>query len=335
MSCFFILFFVTFFCTTSSCISYNATVSLDGKGDYTTIGAAIAAAPNNSDSRFIIHVKPGMYFEYIKIESSKTFITLKGDDASTTTIVGNRSQATGFGTADSATFVVGANHFLAVSITFSNSAGAGPKHGQAVALLNSNNENYTVFYKCVFLGYQDTLFINGKMLFFKDCEIYGTVDFIFGNALVVFQDCRIYARLLNNTVTVTAQSKEYKRQLSGFSFQNCSVMASPELGPVNETIVFLGRPWRDYSTVIFMESFLDSVVNPAGWSEWSNSSSLKLLFYAEYGNRGPGANLSGRVKWPGFHAIENRKEATRFSVRQFINGTTWLPETGVPYRPDL
>lgn len=104
MSCFFILFFVTFFCTTSSCISYNATVSLDGKGDYTTIGAAIAAAPNNSDSRFIIHVKPGMYFEYIKIESSKTFITLKGDDASTTTIVGNRSQATGFGTSDSATF---------------------------------------------------------------------------------------------------------------------------------------------------------------------------------------------------------------------------------------
>ena len=174
------------------------------------------------------------------------------------------------------------------------------------------------------------------MLFFKDCEIYGTVDFIFGNALAVFQDCRIYARLLNNTVTVTAQSKEYKLQLSGFSFQNCSVMASPELGPVNEMIVFLGHPWRDYSTVIFMESFLDSVVNPAGWSEWFNSSSLKLLFYAEYGNRGPGANLSERVKWPGFHAIENQKEATRFSVRQFINGTTWLPvETGVPYRPDL
>ena len=85
-------------------ISYNATVSLDGKGDYTTIGAAIAAAPNNSDSRFIIYVKPRMYFEYIKIESSKTFITLKDDDASTTTIVGNRSQANGFGTADSATF---------------------------------------------------------------------------------------------------------------------------------------------------------------------------------------------------------------------------------------
>ena len=99
--------------------------------------------------------------------------------------------------------------------------------------------------------------------------------------------------------------------------------------------MFLGRPWRDFSTVIFMESFLDSVVNPAGWSEWSNSSSLKLLFYAEYSPRGPRANLFGRVKWLEFHAIENRKEAIQFSVRQFINGTIWLPETSLPCRPDL
>ena len=112
----------------------------------------------------------------------------------------------------------------------------------------------------MFLGYQDTLYINRKRLFFKYGEIYLIVDFIFGNALAVFQDCRIYARLLNNTVRVTAQSEESIQQLSGFSFQNC-------------TVIFM------------MESFLNSVVNPAGWSEGSNSSSLKLLFYSEYGNR--------------------------------------------------
>ncbi|KAG7019876.1 Pectinesterase 1, partial [Cucurbita argyrosperma subsp. argyrosperma] len=127
-------------------------------------------------------------------------------------------------------------------------------------------------------------------------------------------DCRIYARLLNNIVKVTAQSEEsIQLQLSGFSFQDC--------------------------TVIFMESFLNSVLNLTGWSEWSNSSSLKLLFYSEYVNRGLGANLSGGVKWPGvkwpgFHAIENRKKAIQFTVRQFINGTTWLLEIGIPYRPD-
>ena len=99
MSSFFSFFLTTFFLHVFFCsnTSYNATVLLDGKGDYTTIGAATAATSNNSNSRFNIHVTPGVYYEYIKVKSSKMFITLTGDDASTTTIVGNRNQGTGFG----------------------------------------------------------------------------------------------------------------------------------------------------------------------------------------------------------------------------------------------
>ncbi|XP_022143502.1 pectinesterase-like [Momordica charantia] len=208
-------------------IVFNATVSLDGSGDFKSIGAAISAAPDNSNSRFYIRIKSGTYNEHIEVESQKTFITLIGDNAATTVIVDNRSNGTGFGTSQSATFAVRGNNFMAKSITFENSAG--PNNGQAVALLN-DQANYITFYRCVFLGYQDTIFINGNHLFFKDCEICGTVDFIFGDGLAVFQDCKIYARSSNNTITVTAQSKDSKDQKSGFSFQNCSVMASPELG---------------------------------------------------------------------------------------------------------
>lgn len=222
---------------------------------------------------------------------------------------------------------------MAKSITFKNSAG--PENGQAVALLNDANQ--TVYYNCIFLGFQDTLYVRGDKVFFKDCDIYGTVDFIFGNGLAMFQDCKIYVRLSNTTVTITAQSKELQSEHGGFSFQNCSVTTSPELGPRKDQNfdVFLGRPWRDYSTVIFMQSFLDTVVNPKGWLEWSLGSPLNLLFYAEFNNRGPGADISKRIKWQGYHLINNQLEATKYTVKDFIDGTTWLPETNVPFRPSL
>lgn len=85
-------------------IVFNATVSLDGSGDFKSIGAAISAAPDNSNSRFYIRIKSGTYNEHIEVESQKTFITLIGDNAATTVIVDSRSNGTGFGTSQSATF---------------------------------------------------------------------------------------------------------------------------------------------------------------------------------------------------------------------------------------
>ncbi|XP_038895889.1 putative pectinesterase/pectinesterase inhibitor 22 [Benincasa hispida] len=165
--------------------TFNTVVSLDGTGNFRSINAAIAAAPSNRKSRFYIHVKPGIYKEHVEIEKKKTFIALIGDNAANTIIVDSRSHATGFNTFQSATFVVKGDNFMAQSITFENSAG--PENGQAVALLN-NRANHTVYYKCVFLGYQDTLYVNGDNVFFKDSEIYGTVDFIFGYGQAVYQD---------------------------------------------------------------------------------------------------------------------------------------------------
>lgn len=83
---------------------FNATVSLDGSGDYKTIKDAIAAAPDNSITRFYIHVMAGTYNEHVEIPSTKTFVALIGDDASTTIIVDNRSNRIGFKTFHSATF---------------------------------------------------------------------------------------------------------------------------------------------------------------------------------------------------------------------------------------
>ena len=212
-------------------------------------------------------------------------------------------------------------------MSFENSAG--PQNHQAVAVLD--NAKYTAYYKCRFLGFQDTLYLKGTNNFFKECDIYGIVDFIFGHGLAMFQDCNIYARLSRNEIVVTAQSKEKSMVHSGFCFQNCTVTVSPEIRANKAKIkIYLGRPWRQYSSVVFMESFLDNNVQPEGWRFWQGVP-VNHLFYAEFNNRGPGANTKHRVNWPGFHVI-NKQLAKKFTLEKFINGTRWLPRTHVPYR---
>jgi len=84
-----------------------------------------------------------------------------------------------------------------------------------------------------------------------------------------------------------------------------------------------------------MQTFLDGLINPAGWLEWDGNFALNTLYYAEYKNSGPGSSTSGRVKWRGYKVITNAAEASKFSVANFIGGQGWLPGTGVPFTAGL
>ncbi|KAK9983726.1 hypothetical protein SO802_033251 [Lithocarpus litseifolius] len=278
------------------------TVSQDGSGNFTTINAAIAAAPNNTNSSagyFLIYITAGVYQEYVSIAKNKNNLLLIGDGINQTSITGNRSVADGWTTFNSATFAVVAPGFVAVNITFRNTAGA--IKGQAVAV--RTGADLSTFYSCSFEGYQDTLYTHSLRQFYRECDIYGTVDFIFGNAAVVFQNCNIYPRL-------------------------------PITGQFN-TITAQGRPWKAYCLTVFMQSFMDSFINPAGWHDWNGTFGLSTLYYAEYNNRGAGSNTTNRVTWPGYHVISNATTAANFTVSKFILGDYWLPQTGVPYTGGL
>lgn len=150
-----------------------------------------------------------------------------------------------------------------------------------------------------FFGYQDTLYARIGRQFYRDCIIRGTVDFIFGYATVVFQNCHILEKkgLPNQKNTITANGGKYDRTPYGFVFQFCSIFADLDLLPkVRSTQTFLGRPWGAHSTTIFMESYMSDVVNAEGWLEWNGTSVfLDTLYYAEYKNHGPGARVQNRV----------------------------------------
>ncbi|KAL1336591.1 hypothetical protein AAHE18_10G073500 [Arachis hypogaea] len=224
--------------------------------------------------------------------------------------------------------------FIARDLTIENSAG--PQKHQAVALLSSSD--HSVFYRCSFRGYQDTLYVLSQRQFYRDCDIYGTIDFIFGDAVALFQNCNIFLRkpMSKQQNAVTAQGRTDPNENTGIVIHNCRIMAASDLKPVQGSVkCFLGRPWQKYSRTVVVKSSLDGLIQPAGWMPWAGSFALNTLYYGEYMNIGAGANTAGRVKWPGFHVITNPTEALKFTVANFLDGGSWIPGTGVPFETGL
>ncbi|KAJ0699334.1 putative pectinesterase [Helianthus annuus] len=312
-------------------------VSQDGSGNFTTITDAINFAPNNTSPStagyFVVYVTAGVYEEYVNIPKNKKNLMMIGDGINQTVITGNRSVVDGWTTFNSATFIVVAPNFVAMNLTIRNTAGA-IKH-QAVAL--RSGADLSTFYKCSFEGYQDTLYAHSLRQFYRECDIYGTVDFIFGNAATVLQNCNLYPRLpmSGQFNAITAQGRTDPGQNTGTSIQKCNIRAADDLAASNgTTVTYLGRPWKEYSRTVYMQSFMDSLIAPAGWSVWSGDFALNTSYYAEFNNSGPGSDTSQRVTWPGFHVI-NETDAVSFTVSGFIVGDAWLNQTGVPYDAGL
>ncbi|KAL8500361.1 hypothetical protein ACS0TY_020098 [Phlomoides rotata] len=312
----------------------DVVVAQDGSGDFETVSAAIEAAGRRSGSgRYVIHVKEGIYEENVDIGSDYSNIVLLGDGIGRTIITGSRSVVDGDTTYKSATFAVVGDGFIARGITFRNTAGA--RNHQAVALRSGSD--LSVFYQCSFEGYQDTLYVHSQRQFYRQCDIYGTVDLIFGNAAVVFQNCNIYPRNPpKRTNTITAQGRTDPSQNTGISIHNCRVTAAPDLRPVQGSVrTYLGRPWQRYSRTVFMRSFLDGLVNPAGWMPWTGNFALDTLYYGEYLNTGGGSGTANRVSWRGYRVITSASEATRFAPGNFIAANSWIPATNVPFTSGL
>ncbi|KNA10722.1 hypothetical protein SOVF_141560 [Spinacia oleracea] len=311
----------------------NLVVAQDGSGNFKTIREALddVAAKRTGNGRFVIHVRRGVYEEYLVIGTDLKNIMLVGDGMQSTIITGNRSYGGGFTTINSATVAVTGEGFIARGITFRNTAG--PENLQAVALLVGSD--HSVFYQCGFEGYQDTLYALSQRQFYRECDIYGTVDIIFGNAAAIFQKCNIIVRkpLTTEKNTVTAQGRTDHNQNTGIVIQNSRIIPSSDLKPFISSIQsFLGRPWKRYSRTVVMGSYLDSLISPQGWLEWDATSfALNTLYYAEYKNYGPGSLTNGRVKWGGYKIITNVSRVSQFSVASFIGGQSWLPTADVPF----
>ncbi|KHN34209.1 Putative pectinesterase/pectinesterase inhibitor 13 [Glycine soja] len=277
--------------------------------------------------RYVVYVKEGVYDETVTVTKKMVNLTMYGDGQQKSIVTGNKNFVDGVRTFQTASFVVLGEGFLGKDMGFRNTAGA-EKHQAVAARVQADQ---AIFFNCAFEGYQDTLYAQTHRQFYRDCYISGTIDFIFGDASAVFQNCTMVVRkpLENQQNIVTAQGRLDKQENTGFVLQKCVIKADTDLVPLKDTIKnYLGRPWKEYSRTIIMETQIDDLIHPDGFLPWEGNFALSTLYYGEYNNNGAGSSTTARVNWPGRKVI-NRDEATRYTVEAFLQGT-WINGTGVP-----
>ncbi|KAG4127334.1 hypothetical protein ERO13_D10G209900v2 [Gossypium hirsutum] len=312
----------------------NVVVAKDGSGKYDCITEALAEVPLNSCDRFVIHIKAGTYKEKILVTKEMTNVMFLGDGP-TETIITNCVNCCkdNVKTFNTATVGVDGAGFMAKGIGFDNSAG--PEGHQAVAFRASCDK--VVMFNCHFTGYQDTLYAHKEKQFYRDCLISGTVDFIFGNAASVFQNCQIVVRKPgeNQHNMVTAHGKKEQETNTAIVLQNCTISGAPDYLPVKDkNKTYLGRPWKQFATTVIMQCQIDDIITPEGYSPMEGTVGLDTGYFAEFQNRGPGANTEGRVTWKAIKKID-MDEAMKWTPRVFLNSDEWLAQIGVPFDPDM
>ncbi|KAF1860861.1 hypothetical protein Lal_00000275, partial [Lupinus albus] len=317
-------------------IKPNVTVALDGTGDFKSINKALKKVPSENEKPFVIYIKKGIYHEYVHVTKDMTNVVFVGDGGDKTRITGNKNFIDGVNTYNTTTVAIQGDHFIAINVGFENSAG--PHKHQAVAIRVQADKS--IFYKCQFDGYQDTLYAHTHRQFYRDCIVSGTIDFIFGDAIAVFQNCTFVVRkpMKNQNCIVTAQGRKDRHQPTGIVIQGGSIVADPMLQAAKlDHKSYLARPWKNFSRTIFMDTFIDGFIDPEGYLAWQGEEGpmhMNTCFYSEYHNYGPGSDKSKRAHWAGIWNL-NSKAAHLFQPSKFFHGDDWIEDTGIPYYPGI
>ena len=311
-------------------IRANFVVAKDGSGQFNSIQQAVNACPEKNPGRCIIYIKAGIYREQVIIPKKKNNIFMFGDGARKTVITYNRSVGLSSGTTTSlsGTVQVESEGFIAKYIGFKNTAG--PNGHQAVAI--RVNGDRAVLFNCRFDGYQDTLYVNNGRQFYRNCVVSGTVDFIFGKSATVIQNSLIVVRKGNkgqyNTVTADGNEKGLAMKI-GIVLQHCRIVPDRKLAAERLTVEsYLGRPWKQYSTTVIMNTEIGDLIRPEGWRMWDGENFHKSCRYIEYNNRGPGANTNRRVNWA--KIARTAGEVNQFTVANWLSPVNWIQQSNVP-----
>lgn len=260
------------------------TVAKDGSGQFKSVQAAVNSVPAGSSSPVLIRIKAGTYKEQLTI-SDRSKLTLCGDDPKTTILTFDSNSEKGGSLDNGASIRVYVNDFSAANLTFQNSSPLGSK--QAVALVaNGKRQQYA---NCRFISYQDTLYTKAGSQYIRDSYIQGNVDFVFGAATAVLQNCEM--RTVSKGSAIAAPNTDANTPY-GLVFLGGRVTASSDI-PAKS--VALARPWRPNGAAAYLNVELGGHISAAGWTDMSGNSPSNARF-SEYKSTGPGASPGTRVK---------------------------------------
>ena len=281
-------------------------VMQDGSGDFASVSEAVLAVPYDCPAQ--ICIGPGIYRE--KLVCEKRDIALTGAGMEATRIVwgdGGRlphSDGRPTHTFRSYTAFFSGEKLQVKDLTIENDAGPGARVGQALAAYVDSAR--AVFENVRLLGSQDTLFCaplpekerekdgflgprglaprRPTAQYYRHCEIAGDIDFIFGGADALFEQCTV--RTVNNHLPVSyVTAPSGPAEGLGFVFWDCDFVSDG----CPEGTVFLGRPWRPTGKTAVLDCRLGAHIAPEGFSPWRDRTDSDLAGFAEAGSTGAGA----------------------------------------------
>ena len=284
---------------------------------FTSVQAAVDSIPEGNTDRTIIFIRNGIYEEQVTVPKTKHAVSFIGESKEATVITYTGITGTGFNERATA---VESDDFTAENITFAN--GAGPQ-GPAPALDLRGDRAY--FDHVRLIGYQDTFFVNnaGKRVYVKNSYIEGAVDFIYGPGIAVFDRSVIHNVRSGGYITAASTPENLNY---GYLFLNSKITGTEGIEDV-----YLGRPWRPFAHVLFMNTEMEGIVHDKGWHNWGRPDNEKTAKYYEYNNTGPGARRSPR------ELVEalTPEEANLYTIPMMMKGTDGWDPTMMPVLPRL
>jgi pectinesterase len=119
------------------------------------------------------------------------------------------------------------------------------------------------------------LYIDKGYQFYRNCEIFGTIDFIYGQSTNLIQNSAISMRNLmqgQDNVVVADDNFWYSMFNTEIVLQNCSIMPDVELKPYLQTgKTYLVRPWKSFSTAVFLNNYTVDFVQWDGYKIWNKT----------------------------------------------------------------
>ena len=263
------------------------TVGMDGTGDFATIQGAADWIPQNNTLPRTILMKPGVYRDIAYFAQNRNFVTLTGDatDRKAVQLIHlYAAEVYGDGARGLGTLRIDSNDVSVRDMTIDNGAYvaqpnlAGAFAPPAPAFAGPINTVATtgkrlVFDNVLMKGGQDTLYTITGIAYFHNCEIWGSVDFIYGEALGVFDRCDI-VQIRNIGGPIGAPSTPYA-QPYGEVFLTCrfprALVANGYPYDVNVGSTTFMRPWRQDGATAIINCQLGTHISTKGWGDWSGS----------------------------------------------------------------
>jgi pectin methylesterase-like acyl-CoA thioesterase len=320
------------FTTQEVAADVEVTVAGDGSGDYMTVQAAFDGIPDFYTGKYTVFVKNGTYYEKLLLDRNKTNVFLKGESRDSTILTYDDYANISGGTSMSYSVAIDADDFTAMDITFQNSVvnDQTQSNQQAVAIrVNGDRQTY---YNCNFLGYQDTYYAWGGRgtgrTYMKNCYVEGSVDFIFGRNIAVFDSCQIH--VLRNKCSITAANTNEESKY-GLIFRNCVISHdSVDFDGNVITEIDLGRAWQNKPQTVFMYTYEPAVIVPQAWNPNPINSGITPALYAVYENYGPGYNATEHAN--GIGRLLTTEEAAQYTLQQIFSMSShpdydydWMP----------